>query len=98
MSYRGHGSGNKLQRQKKDCWSLEKRERQGKCTWEKGVGKELMFSIERAELGPLSQGLLRVWILGGVSAEDLSGIHQLSRCVLSGLWSSFIGGNQGRGH
>ena len=39
MSQLGTGSGNKLQRQRKDPCSLEKRARQGKHTQRKRVGK-----------------------------------------------------------
>ena len=77
MSQLGVGSENKLQRQKKGPWSLGEREKgKGNAPQGKKRGPERHKHAPEREsaLGPVSQGLLKVEILGEVSREDLNRI------------------------
>ena len=68
-----------------------KREMQGTRAWGMGWTKARSCSIERAVLVLHPKGFY-LEFLGGSQWNA----HQLSRCVLSGLWSPVIGQHGGR--
>ena len=91
MSQLGYtGSGNKLQKQKKGPWSLGRKERLGKRAWGKRE-KVRTRSTERA----VGFSDLRVFKGGDFRGGSQWTMLQLSRWILSGLWSPLICWRQG---
>ena len=88
-------SGNKLQRHKKGPQSLRE-EGQGNTSVGRNWGGVGLCSGRASRECWVLLGLLMVEILEEVPGAQQN-IHQLSRCVLSGSWSTLIGQHQGRG-